>query len=122
LLEVSAGKKPAMAMTTVRTVIHDRRLEFPAPDDLADGTEVNLPICTDTVACDAPMTAAEIARILAAMERLRPLEIPHEVASELDTWERKRNQYGIDHADKAPRKHPDESVKCGCDRSSSEIR
>ncbi len=26
-------------MTTVRTVIHDRRIDVPAPDDLPDGTE-----------------------------------------------------------------------------------
>ena len=34
-------------MTTVRTVIHDRRIEIPAPDDLADGKELILTIGTD---------------------------------------------------------------------------
>ncbi len=34
-------------MTTVRTVVHDRRIEVAAPDDLADGTEVILAIGTD---------------------------------------------------------------------------
>jgi hypothetical protein len=27
-------------VTTVRTVIHDRRIDVPAPEDLPDGTEV----------------------------------------------------------------------------------
>ena len=34
-------------MTTVRAVIHDRRIEVPAPEDLPDGTEVVLVIGTD---------------------------------------------------------------------------
>jgi hypothetical protein len=29
-------------MTRIRTVIHDRRIEVPAPSDLSDGTEVIL--------------------------------------------------------------------------------
>jgi hypothetical protein len=30
---------------------------------------------------------------------MQPLEIPDDVAADLDAWERKLNQYGIDHAD-----------------------
>ena len=42
-------------MTTVRTVIHDpRRIEIPAPTDLADGTKVILTIGTDVVDDDGP--------------------------------------------------------------------
>jgi hypothetical protein len=89
-----------MAVTTVRTVIHDRRIEVPAPDDLADGTEVILTIGTDAVDDDGPMPPEEIARVLAAMELLQPLEIPDDVAAELDAWERKLNQHGIDDADR----------------------
>jgi len=85
-------------VTTVRTVIHDRRIEVPAPDDLPDGTEVILSIGTDVVDDDGPMPPDEIARILAAMGRMQPLEIPDDVAAELDAWERKLNQHGIDDA------------------------
>ena len=87
-------------MTTVRTVIHDRRIEVPAPDDLPDGTEVILSIGTDVADDDGPMSPEEIARVLAAMGRMQPLEIPDDVAADLDAWERKLNQHGIDHADK----------------------
>jgi hypothetical protein len=87
-------------VTTVRTVIHDRRIEVPAPDDLPDGTEVILSIGTDVVDDDGPMPPDEIARVLAAMGRMQPLEIPDDVAAELDAWERKLNQHGIDDVDR----------------------
>ena len=87
-------------MTTVRTVIQDRRIEVPAPEDLPDGTEVVLTIGTDIADDEGPMSPDEIARVLAAMGQMRPLEIPDDVAADLDAWERKLNQHGIDHADK----------------------
>jgi hypothetical protein len=86
-------------VTTVRTVIHDRRIEVPAPDDLADGTEVILTIGTDFIDDEGRMSPADVARVLAAMARFEPLEIPDDVAADLDAWERKLNQRGIDHAD-----------------------
>jgi hypothetical protein len=58
-------------VTNVRTVIHDRRIEIPAPDDLTDGTEVILTIGTDVVDDDGPMSPAEITRVLAAAGRLQ---------------------------------------------------
>ena len=58
-----------------------------------------LTIGTDVVDDDGPMSPAEIARVLAAMGQLQPLEIPDDVAADLDAWERKLNQHGIDHAD-----------------------
>ena len=86
-------------MTTVRAVIHDRRIEVPAPEDLLDGTAVVLTISTDVVDDDGPMSSEEIARVLAAMGQMQPLEIPDDVAADLDAWERNVNQHGIDHAD-----------------------
>ena len=80
-------------MTTVRTLIHDRRIEVPVPDDLPDGTEVILSIGTDVIDDDGPVPGDEIARILAAMGRMQPLEIPDDVGGgELDAWERKLNR------------------------------
>jgi hypothetical protein len=86
-------------VTTVRTVIHDRRIEVPAPEDLPDGTEVILTIDTGVADDEGPMPPEEITRILTAMERMQPLEIPDEVAADLDAWERKLDQHGINHAD-----------------------
>jgi hypothetical protein len=80
-------------------VIHDRRIEVPAPEDLPDGTEVVLTISTDVADDDRPMSSEEITRVLAAMDQMQPLEIPDDVAADLDAWERNLNQHGIDHAD-----------------------
>ena len=33
------------------------------------------------------------------MQQLKPFEIPDEVAADLDDWERKINQHGIEHRD-----------------------
>jgi hypothetical protein len=74
-------------VTTVRTVIHDRRIEVPAPEELPDGTEVVLTIVADD---NGPVSPEEIARVLAAMEKLQPLEIPDDVAADLDAWESQR--------------------------------
>lgn len=94
-----AGRKQEIAATTVRTVIHDRRIEAPAPDDLADATEVILTIGTDAIDDSGPMSAAEAARVLAAMERLEPLEIPEDVAADLDASEKKLSRRGIERTD-----------------------
>ncbi len=68
-------------MTTVRTVIHDRRIEVPAPEDLPDGTEVVVTIGTDVTDDDGPTSPEEIARVLAAMGQMQPVESP-------TTWRR----------------------------------
>ncbi len=44
---------------------------------------------------DGPGSPEEIARVLAAMQRLQPLEIPDEVGIDLDAWERELNRRGI---------------------------
>jgi hypothetical protein len=87
-------------VTTVRAVIHDRRIEVAAPEDLPDGTNVVLTIGTEIADDDGPISPDEIARVLAAMGTMRSLEIPDDVAADLDAWERKLDQHGIDHADK----------------------
>jgi hypothetical protein len=85
-------------MTTIHTVIHDRRIEVPAPPDLPDGMEVVLTIGPAT-ADETSVTPQEIERVLAAMQQLEPLDIPNEVAADLDSWEAKLNQRGIEHGD-----------------------
>lgn len=87
-------------MTVVRPVIHDRRIEVPAPEDLPDGTEVVLTIGIDIADGERPISPAEIARVLSAMGQIQPLEIPDDVAADLDAWERKLDQHGIDQANK----------------------
>ena len=88
-------------MTTIKTTIRNRRIEVPAPSEIPDGTEVVLTVQASQAREDEPMPAEEIARILAAMQKLEPLDVPEDVAADLDAWERKINQRGIDHRDES---------------------
>lgn len=84
--------------------IRNGRVEVAEPMDWPEGTEV---VVSQEAAGreDLPLPPEEIARILAAMQRLQPLEIPDDVGAELDEWERRINRRGIDHVDEedAPR-------------------
>lgn len=78
--------------------IRNGRVEVDGPIDLPDGTEVV--VAPETAGRDdGPVPPAEIARVLAAMQRLQPLDISEEVGADLDAWERKLNRRGMDHAD-----------------------
>ena len=86
-------------MSTIKTTIRNRRIDVPAPSDIPDGAEVTVTIDASEIQPGEPMPPEEIARVLAAMQKLEPLEIPEEIAADLDAWERKMNQHGIDHTD-----------------------
>jgi hypothetical protein len=85
-------------MTIIKTVIRQRRVNVPAPDELPDGTEVLLTI--EANADIGPVTPAEINRVLAAMQQLQPLDIPIGVAEDLAAWERQLDRHGIENAEK----------------------
>jgi hypothetical protein len=87
-------------MTPIKTTIRNRRIDVAAPSEIPDGTEVILTIQANP-ANDEPMPPEEIARVLAAMQKLQPLDIPQDVAADLDAWERKLNQRGMEHRDKS---------------------
>jgi hypothetical protein len=84
-------------MTIIKTTVRNRRIDVPAPGDIPDGAEIMLTIAQSDE--NEPMAPEEIARVLAAMRKLEALEIPEEITADLDNWERKINQHGIDHRD-----------------------
>jgi hypothetical protein len=88
------------AMKTIKATIRNRRIDVPAPNEMPDGTEVTVTIESSASNEAGPMSPEEIARVLAAMQQLQPLEIPDDVADDLDAWERKVNQYGIDRGER----------------------
>lgn len=93
----AADCKGVEAMSSlVKGVIRNGRVEVAEPIDLPDGTEVVV-TSEPTWPDDSPPPPAEIARVLAAMNRLQPLEIPDEVAADLEAWDDKFNNYGIGH-------------------------
>jgi hypothetical protein len=85
-----------MNPTLNRGIIRNGRVELKTPIDLPDGTSIVVLPEDDE---NSPMSPEEIARVLAAMKRLLPLEIPDDVAADLDAWERRLDQYGIDHSE-----------------------
>jgi len=87
-----------MSLLLLKGVIHNGRVETDEPIDLPEGTEVVVTSGPDSD--DGPMSAEEIARVRAAMQKFLPLDIPDDVAADLDAWERKVNQYSIDNVEK----------------------
>ena len=82
----------------LRGVIRNGRVEVDEPIDLPDGTGVVVaPDASERE--DGPVPPDEIARVLAAMQRLLPLDIPDATGADLAAWERKLNRHGIEHAD-----------------------
>ncbi len=84
-------------MTTIKTTVRNRRIDVPAPSDIPDGAEVTLTISEKAESGTLP--PEEIVRVLAAMQQLEPLDIPEEVAADLDAWEQRINQHGMEHRD-----------------------
>ena len=74
--------------------IRNGRVEVSEPMDWPDGTEVVVATKL-TRLDDDPVPPEEIVRVLAAMHKLQPLDIPDSIAADLDDWERKINKYGI---------------------------
>jgi uncharacterized lipoprotein YbaY len=88
-----------MSVLAIQGVIRNGRVEVSERIALPEGTQVVVsPVVTATD--DGPMSPDEIARVHSAMQKLLPLEIPDEVAADLDEWERKINQYGITNSEK----------------------
>lgn len=88
--------------TVLKGFIRNGRVEVDEPIDLPEGTEVVVaPEAGERD--DGPASPEEIARVLAAMRRLRPLDVPDDVAADLDAWERTINRHGIAHAEDVSR-------------------
>jgi len=88
-------------MGAVLGIVRGGRIELDEPLDLPDGTAINIPRSKGLSNDDLPMTQEEIERTLAAMQANRqPLDLPPDVTADLDEWERKINQYGIDNAER----------------------
>jgi hypothetical protein len=72
-------------MTTIKAIVRDGRLEVDEPLDLPDGTVLQIPVPGDAErTADGPMSADEIRQVLAAMDRMQPLQMTD---TELAAWE-----------------------------------
>ena len=95
-------------MTTLTTIVRSGRIKLDEPSELPDGSAVEVTfrpsISNSTIHRDEkddtePMPSDEIARVLAAMRTLPTLDIPDDIAGELDAWENQVNEHGIEHRD-----------------------
>jgi hypothetical protein len=84
-------------MTTMTATVRDGRLELPRLINLPDGTEIEIRLpeqtTSDASQDDFPMTPDEIARILAAMEKVEPLERSDEERAALEVDRQARKEW-----------------------------
>ncbi|QJW96780.1 hypothetical protein [Frigoriglobus tundricola] len=59
-------------MGKIKVTVRGGRLEVDEPINLPDGTELEIPLPDDG---EGPMPADEIVRVLAAMDRIEPLDL-----------------------------------------------
>lgn len=70
-------------MTTIRATVRGGKLELERPIDLPDGTELLIPV-PDATVDEGPMSADEIARVLAAIDRMIPFDFTPEEEARLE--------------------------------------
>ena len=74
-------------MTTIKATVRNGRIEVDEPLDLPDGTVLQIPVPDAERAKDDEMSPDEIQRVLAAMDRMEPLQMTD---AELAAWEADR--------------------------------
>lgn len=71
----------------MKGVIRNGRVEFDAPINLPDGTEVVVTAGATAADGDEPMSPEEIGRVLAAMEKVQPFDMTD---AERAAWQAER--------------------------------
>jgi hypothetical protein len=72
-------------MNAIKATVKGGRLDLQVPPDWPDGIEVEIhPLKQSGAADDGPMTPDEIARVLAAMEKVQPFEMTPEEEAEIE--------------------------------------
>ena len=89
-------------MPTVKGIIRNGQVIFPDPPNWPDGAEVQVrlltPAGTKTATDDeGPLTPEEIARTLAAMDKVEPFEMTDEERAAIEAWRQKVKEYTIAH-------------------------
>jgi predicted DNA-binding antitoxin AbrB/MazE fold protein len=91
-------------MNTMTAIVRNGQIELPRPIDLPDGTEVEIRL-PEAQGADSghvdegPLTPEEIARTLAAMEKVEPLEMSEEERAALDADRQARKEWEKAHFD-----------------------
>ena len=84
-----------MNAITMRGIICKGRVEVEEPIKLPDGTEVLVTPTATRADDDGPMTSDEIARVLAALEKIQPFEMTPEEEAAIEAGRQKAKAYTI---------------------------
>jgi hypothetical protein len=77
-------------MVTIKAVVRGGRIELDEPLNLPDGTVLQILVPLDVAReADEPMSAEEVQRVLAAMDRMESLRMSD---AELAAWEAERQE------------------------------
>jgi hypothetical protein len=83
-------------MNAIKATVKGGRLDLQVPPDWPDGTEVEIhPLQQGGANGDGPMTPDEIARVLAAMEKVQPFELTPEEEAEIEARRQRNKAYTI---------------------------
>lgn len=93
----ATARKRAEPMTTITAVVRNGRLELPRPIELPDGTEVEIQLPEQRRLDNDEMTPDEISRILAAMEKVEPLDFSDEERAALEADRQARKEWEKTH-------------------------
>lgn len=96
------GSVKRETMNAIKATVEFGRIDVQVPSEWPDGTEVEIHPQGQAYPDDdeRPMTPEEIARTLAAMDKVEPFDLSAEEAADLDTWERQVKDYTIANMDK----------------------
>jgi hypothetical protein len=89
-------------MDAIKAIVKAGRVDVQVPPQWPDGTEVEIQPLEQSGTSEpaGPMTPDEIARTLAAMDKVEPFEMTSEQAAALNAWERKVKEYTITNMDR----------------------
>ena len=83
-------------MNAIKATVKGGRLDLQVPPDWPDGTEVEIhPLLQGEANGNGPMTPDEIARVLAAMEKVQPFEMTPEQEAEIEAHRQRNKAYTI---------------------------
>ncbi|MBI3410545.1 MAG: hypothetical protein HY040_19575 [Planctomycetes bacterium] len=85
-------------MTAIKATVRGGRLELDVPADWPDGTEVEIqPLAAKAAHDDETLPPEEVARILAAMDQLEPLDLSDAERAAWDTQRQARKNWEKSH-------------------------
>jgi hypothetical protein len=87
-------------MKTIKGRVKAGRLEVDEPIEWPDGTPVEIHPVEPAEDEEGPTTPEEIARILAAMDKVEPFEMTPTEEAELEAWGQTVKEYSIRNIDK----------------------